>query len=80
MNGRTISDCMKLKAEKAKALQEKTHLVQGEGSEDQYGFLEDSDMESIDELGFLADVQIDRGSIQALMRHQKVNVSVLKIK
>ena len=62
---------MKLKAEKAKALQEKTHLVQGEGSEDQYGFLEDRDMESIDKLGLLADVQIDRGPIQTLKRTPK---------
>ena len=51
MNGPIISVCRKLKADRTKAQQEKAYLAQGKGDKDHYGFLVDSDMESIDELG-----------------------------
>ena len=51
MNCPRISVCRKLKAERTKAQQEKAYLAQGKGDKDHYGFLVDSDMESIDELG-----------------------------
>ena len=67
MNGPRISVCRKLKAERTKAQQEKAYLAQGKGDKDHYGFLVDSDMESIDEPGWLADDPMDRGPNQLSM-------------